>query len=64
MVDTACFDDLEFRPGPDPTNLVLPEDVAAAVAMVLHARPGTVYDEINLSPLKRVIDFDAGKRQS
>lgn len=64
MVDTAFFDDLEFRPGPDPTNLVLPEDVAAAVAMVLHARPGTVYDEINLSPLKRVIDFDAGKRQS
>ena len=61
MVSTSFFDDLDFRPGPDPANYVLPEDVAAAVALVVGARPGTVFDEINLSPLKRVIDFNGKK---
>ena len=63
MVATSFFDDQDFRPGSDPANYVLPEDVAAAVAMVLGARAGTVFDEINLSPLKRVIDFGGGKTE-
>jgi len=57
MVQTPFFDQLSFRPGGSPENFVLPEDVASAVSLVVNARPGTVYDEINLSPLKRVIDF-------
>ena len=39
-----------------------PADVAAAVWMVLSARPGTVFDEVNLSPQKKVIEFTKDAR--
>jgi NAD(P)-dependent dehydrogenase (short-subunit alcohol dehydrogenase family) len=57
MVKTPFFEPLDFRPGEDPDNYILPEDVARIVAHVLAARPGTVFDEINLSPRRRVIEF-------
>jgi 3-hydroxy acid dehydrogenase/malonic semialdehyde reductase len=57
MVKTAFFDDLSFAPGEAPENYILPEDVAEALAMVLESRPGTVFDEITLSPLKKVVTF-------
>ena len=57
MVRTGFFAELDFAPGKDPDNYILPEDVAAAVIGALAARAGTVVDEINLSPQKRVIDF-------
>ena len=55
MVRTQFFDSLEFEPGPDPDNYIEPEDVARAVSGALLAPRGTVVDEINLSPLKRVV---------
>ena len=58
MVKTPFFDDLEFAPGDDALNYIEPEDVAEAVMLVLESRAGTVVDEINLSPLKRVIKFN------
>ena len=57
MVKTAFFDQLDFLPGEDDTNYVEPDDVAAAVSLVLSSRQGTVFDEINLSPLKKVVQF-------
>lgn len=57
MVNTGFFDDLDFRPGDDEDNYILPEDVATAVLGVIEARSGTVIDEINLSPRKKVIHF-------
>ena len=63
MVKTPFFDALDFAPGADPANYILPEDVARVVAMILAARPGTVFDEIDLSPQKRVIEFGAGKNR-
>lgn len=57
MVSTEFFDELNFTPGPDPSNHLRAEDIAETVAMVLKAHPGTVFDEINLNPLKRVIQF-------
>ena len=57
MVRTGFFDSLNFAPGDDPENYLLPEDVAEAAALVLGSRPETVFDEINLSPLKRVVRF-------
>jgi len=57
MVATGFFDPLEFAPGPDPGQHLRAEDIAEAVDMVLKAPPGTVYDEINLTPLNRVIQF-------
>lgn len=54
-VDTPFFDALNFGPGSESENTIHPEDIGNAVAMVLTARPGTVFDEINLSPLKKVL---------
>lgn len=57
MVQTEFFNGLDFRPGEATDNYILPEDVAAAVQLILEAREGTVFDEINLSPQKKVIRF-------
>ncbi len=57
MVKTSFFDNLSFEPGDAEENYILPQDVADAVLSILSARPGTCFDEINLSPLKKVIKF-------
>ncbi len=57
MVATEFYADLDFRPGAEEENFIRPQEVADAAALVLGARPGMVFDEINLSPLKKVIDF-------
>ncbi len=57
MVKTDFFADLDFAPGEDEANYLLPEDVAEAVSLLVEARPGVVLDEINLSPLKKVVAF-------
>jgi len=57
MVKTPFFDQLAFSPGEDSDNFIEPDDVAQAVMMILRTRAGTVFDEINLSPLKKVIQF-------
>lgn len=57
MVDTPFFTDLDFRPDPDKCSHLRPEDIAEAIVLVLGAPRGTVFDEINLSPLKKVIRF-------
>ena len=62
MVLTPFFDELDFRPGEDPDNYILPEDVADLVLGALNARPGTVLEEINLSPQKRVVEFGPKKK--
>ena len=55
MVRTDFFDQLDFEPGEDLAHAIVPEDLAGAVKMVLSARAETVFDEINLSPLKKVV---------
>jgi len=62
MVLTPFFDKLDFRPGEDPDNYILPEDIADVVIGALTARPGTVVEEINLSPQKRVVEFGPKKK--
>ncbi len=57
MVKTAFFEHLTFEPGDHESNAILPEDVAAAVSYVLCSRVQTVIDEINLSPLNKVMKF-------
>ena len=57
MVKTPFFDQLSFEPGEHESNAILPDDVAAAVAYVLESRPQMVIDEINLSPLNKVVKF-------
>ncbi|HIO13862.1 MAG TPA: SDR family NAD(P)-dependent oxidoreductase [Chromatiales bacterium] len=55
MVDTAFFDSLGFAPGDAPDQAIQAADVAETIVGVLATRPGTVIDEINLSPLKHVV---------
>jgi short-subunit dehydrogenase len=57
MVDTGFYADLNFKPGELAENALRAEDIADAVILVLGAHPGTVFDEINLTPLKKVIQF-------
>ena len=57
MVKTAFFEQLTFEPGDHESNAISPEDVAAAVSYVLGSRTQIVIDEINLSPLNKVVKF-------
>jgi short-subunit dehydrogenase len=55
MVNTAFYDDLDFEPGQDPENYLLPDDVAQTIGYILSTRAVLSVDEINLSPLKNVV---------
>ncbi len=55
MVKTPFFEGLHFEPGARDENYIEASDVAQTIVTVLNMRPGTVIDEINLSPLKKVL---------
>jgi 3-hydroxy acid dehydrogenase / malonic semialdehyde reductase len=55
MVRSSFFDDLHFSPGDKRDEAIEVNDVVDAIMSVLNARPGTVIDEISLSPQKKVI---------
>ncbi|MCG6969008.1 MAG: SDR family NAD(P)-dependent oxidoreductase [Gammaproteobacteria bacterium] len=55
MVKTPFFDRLDFTHGESTENYIEPADVASAIIWILNSRAETVIDEINLSPLKKVI---------
>lgn len=57
MVDTAFFDNLDFKPGPNPSNHIPVETVAECVYTVLNADSNAVIEEINLMPRNRVLAF-------
>lgn len=57
MVKTAFFEALSFEPGDELSNFITPEDVAEAVSYALNSRAQIVLDEINLSPLNKVVKF-------
>ena len=55
MVRTPFYDPLSFAPGDDPAHAILPTDIAAMIRTILEMRHETVFDEIILSPKKRVV---------
>ncbi len=55
MVKSEFFDELPFSHGDEEDNYLLPEDVVDAIALIINARGSNVIDEINLSPLKNVV---------
>lgn len=57
MVKTSFFDELNFQPGEHQNNYILAADIADTVSWILNMRASTVVDEVNLSPMKKVIDF-------
>ena len=57
MVQSEFFSDQNFRPSSQPGCHLLPEDIARTVMFVLGARGGVDFDEIDLSPQKKVIEW-------
>lgn len=57
MVNTPFFEALSFEPGGEVGQAIEPEDVADAVLYILHSNANIVVDEINLSPLNKVVKF-------
>ncbi|GJL82881.1 MAG: short-chain dehydrogenase [marine bacterium B5-7] len=57
MTQTDFYAGQGFAPGKGDAEHLRAKDIADAVTLVLNAPSGTVFDEINLSPLNRVIDF-------
>ena len=55
MVNSHFFDELGFEPGPDAANSLLPEQITQVVMLMLNSAENVVFDEINLSPLKKLI---------
>jgi 3-hydroxy acid dehydrogenase/malonic semialdehyde reductase len=57
MVRTPFFDDQRFAPGADEKNAILPEQVADIVQQILQADDNFVFDEVNLSPQIKTLEF-------
>ena len=57
MVRTNFFESLNFEPGNSEDNAISIKDVSSTVAYILALSRSTIVDEINLSPLNKVINF-------
>lgn len=57
MVNTPFFENLNFSHGEQQDEFIAPEDIAESIYLVTQMRPGTVVDEINLSPQKHKVLF-------
>ena len=57
MVRTSFFNNLDFMPGENKSNAIEPDDIGKIIIDILSTRNGSVIEEINLSPLKKVIKF-------
>ncbi len=55
MVNTPFYDELDFAPGEHRDHALQASDVVDAIMLMLRAPAGSVVDEINLSPQKKVI---------
>ena len=57
MVRSPFFDQQNFRPGQDPANAIEVRDIADTVLHILRSNPNIVFDEINVSPRNKSIEF-------
>ena len=58
MVRGKFFDDKNFHPGKSKENAIEPSDIAKVVHYLLQENLGMVFDEINVSQMKKVIEFN------
>ena len=61
MVKTPFFDKLDFSHGDKLDEFLETSDIGKLVLDILNQRQGLVIDEINLSPLKKIIKFGIKK---
>jgi short-subunit dehydrogenase len=64
MVRSPFFDKLDFAPGAKSENAIEVEDVANVILQVLHSSPNIVFDEINMSPRIKSIDFSGPQNKT
>lgn len=57
MVRSRFYETLNFEPGAESCQHLLPSEIAELVTLLLNLRQGCVVDEINLTPLTKVIHF-------
>lgn len=55
FVNTQFFSELSFRPGKDYDNSIVPDQIAKTVAIILEMENNCIIEEVNLQPLKKVI---------
>ena len=58
MVRGKFFDDKNFHPGKSKENAIEPSDIAKVVNYLLDEKIAMVFDEINVSQMKKVIEFN------
>lgn len=61
MTKTDFYNNLDFEPGDAIENTIDLEALTDCVELILNTRAGAVIDEINISPLKHVINFKKKK---
>lgn len=57
MVRSPFFDQQSFSPGPESSNAINVDDIATTVVHILRSSPDIVFDEINLSPRNKSLQF-------
>ncbi|OJU81176.1 MAG: short-chain dehydrogenase [Chlamydia sp. 32-24] len=57
MVDTNFFNELSFQPGEESNQRLETSDIVNTLWMIIEAREGCHFDEINLSPQNKKIVF-------
>jgi len=61
MVRSPFFDQLSFAPGDQAENAIEPEQVAELALHILSCADNMIYDEVNLSPRIKTINFSTQK---
>ena len=64
MVRSPFFDNLEFAPADLPENAIEPEQIASLIAYVLDSDSNIVFDDLQLSPRLKSINFSPRKSKA
>ncbi len=57
MVRTPFFDQQSFAPGPEPSNAIEAQDIADLVLHIVNSSSNIIFDEVNLSPRNKSLQF-------
>ena len=57
MVNSSFFKNLKFAPGKNIKNSIRTEDIAELISFIINSSKNINYDDIYLTPIKKVINF-------
>ena len=64
MVRSPFFDELSFAPAANSENAITVDDIAQMILHLLQTNPDVVYDEINMSPRVKSLNFSGQQRNN